>query len=73
MPDKLKKGALHKQLGIPMNKNIPVTLLAKIKHTSIGKTIKNPTKTGRKKYKITRLMKKRVQLVINFNYQYLNS
>ena len=65
---KLKRVALHKQMGIPMDKKIPVTLLRKIKNTKLGKTIKNPTKTGRKKYKVTRLLKERVVQVINLNY-----
>jgi len=65
---KLKKGALHRQLGISIKKKIPVTLLRKIKNTPLGKTVKNPTKTGRKKYKVTRLMKQRVVQDLNFNY-----
>jgi len=57
-----KKGALHKQLGIPANAKIPKTLLAKIKSAPIGKTVKNPTKVGKRKFKVTGLLKKRAVL-----------
>lgn len=46
---KHKKGTLHRQLGVPMNKNIPKTLLTKIKNADVGKTVKNPCKTGKPK------------------------
>jgi len=72
MPRKKKKkwikqaiktpGALSRQLGIPEEKNIPKTLLNKIVDTPIGKTIKNPTKTGRRRIKVTNLLKQRATL-----------
>jgi len=55
----LKKGALSRQLGIPEQDNIPFTLLEKIRKTEIGKTIKNPTKSGNQEIKITKKLKKR--------------
>jgi len=56
---KHKKGTLHKQLGVPNSKKIPKSLLTKIKHAKIGKTVKNPSKTGKRRVKVTRLLKKR--------------
>ena len=56
---KLKKGALHRQLGIPQKVKIPITLLRKIKKAKIGSKIKNPTKVGKKVIKVTRLLKQR--------------
>ena len=56
---KLKKGALSKQLQIPEKENIPITLLRKINRTQIGKIVKNPTKTGKSRIKVTRLLKRR--------------
>jgi hypothetical protein len=43
-----KRGALSRQLGIPEEKNIPITLLEKIKKAKIGSTIRNPTEQGKK-------------------------
>lgn len=57
-----KKGSLHRQLGVPKNKTIPKALLNKIKATPIGKKIKNPAKTGKRRVKVTRLLKKRAVL-----------
>ena len=59
-----KKGALSRQLGIPIQKNIPFTLLEKIRHAKIGSTITNPTKTGKRRIKVTRLLKKRAVLAL---------
>lgn len=60
----IKKGALGKQLGIPEKDNIPFTLLEKIKNTEIGKTIKNPTKSGKQEFKVTKKLKKRAVLAL---------
>lgn len=57
-----KKGSLHRQLGVPQGKRIPKSLLAKIKSMEIGGTVKNPTKTGKRKVKVTTLLKKRAVL-----------
>jgi len=59
-----KKGALSRQLGIPIQKNIPFTLLEKIRRAKIGSTITNPTKTGKRKIKVTRLLKRRAVLAL---------
>jgi hypothetical protein len=56
------KGALSRQLGIPEEKNIPSTLLARIKNAEIGETVRNPTATGKKRVKVTNLLKKRAVL-----------
>jgi len=61
---KLKPGALSRQLGIPEKDNIPFTLLEKIKKAEIGKTIKNPTKSGKREIKVTKKLKKRVVLAL---------
>lgn len=59
-----KRGALSRQLGIPEEKNIPLSLLSRIKKAKIGTTVTNPTKTGNKKVKVTRLLKQRVVLAV---------
>jgi len=64
IPRNLKKGALSRQLGIPEEKNIPVTLLEKIRRAKIGKKIRNPTKTGKRLIRVTRLLKKRAVLAL---------
>ena len=61
----MKKGALHSQLGIPKEKDIPMNLLNKIISAKAGEVIKNPSKTGKKTIKITALLKKRVNLAKN--------
>lgn len=58
---RLKKGTLHKQLGIDKDKKLPVSLLKKILHSKAGKKISNNKKTIR----ITPLLKKRVNLALN--------
>lgn len=63
-----KEGALHKQLGVPLNQKIPKTLLRKLNNAKQGSTIKNPTKTGKKKIKVTHLVKQRINPVITANY-----
>ena len=55
----LKKGALSRQLKIPEKDNIPVTLLNKIIKAKAGDTIRNPTKSGKKIIKVTRLLERR--------------
>lgn len=62
---KLKKGSLSKQLGIPVSKNIPTTLLNDIQSAQKGSVVKNPTKLGKKKITATGILKKRVNLAIN--------
>ena len=61
---KIKKGALSKHLGIPEKKNIPKTLLLKIKGAKAGTTIKNPTKSGKRNIKVTSKTKKQANLAL---------
>ena len=56
---KIKKGALSRQLGIPIKDNIPITLLNKIIKAKAGDTITNPTKSGKRRIKVTRLLERR--------------
>lgn len=58
----IKKGALSRQLGIPIKKNIPMTLLNKILKSKTGERIRNPTKSGKKIIIITKLLKRRSSL-----------
>ena len=60
-----KKGSLSRQMGIPEKDNIPITLLEKIRIAKIGSKIKNPTKCGKKEYKVTRLLKRRAVMALN--------
>jgi len=62
---KAKKGVLSKQLGIPEEKNIPMTLLKKIQKAKTGQTIINPTKIGKRRIKVTRKLERRSILAIN--------
>ena len=59
-----KRGSLSRQLGIPEEENIPVALLRKIAKAKIGSTIENPTKKGRRRYTVTRLLKRRAVLAL---------
>ena len=61
---KIKKGTLSRQLDIPEEDDIPITLLRAIRDADIGDTIKNPTKMGKQTIKVTRLLKKRAVLAI---------
>jgi len=61
---KHKKGSLHRQLGVPMTKKIPKSLLNRIKHSQVGKTVKNPSRTGKRRVKVTGLLKKRAVLAV---------
>ena len=61
----LKEGALSRQLGIPVKRNIPITLLNKIVRAKIGQTFKNPTKTGNVMIHVTRKLKRRSVLAKN--------
>jgi len=58
-------GSLHKSLKIPKDKTIPMELLKKIVAAKAGDTIINPTKTGKKKIKVTRKIEQRAILAIN--------
>ena len=67
--ESIKKGALHRQLGIPKNKKIPKTLLKAIVRAPVGKTISNPTSTGPSRIKVTRKLKQRALFALNFGYK----
>ncbi len=56
----IKKGALSKQLGIPIEKDIPKSLLRKLKKMKVGEA----TEYKGKNIKITRLLKQRVSLAM---------
>mgnify|MGYP003134982569 FL=1 len=56
----IKEGALSKQLGIPEEKNIPMSLLTKLKNIKIGEEFTH----NNKKMKMTNLLKKRITLAI---------
>lgn len=61
---RLKKGALSRQLGIAKKDDIPMTLLRMIVIAKIGEVIRNPTKLGRRRLPITRLLIRRAVLAI---------
>ncbi len=61
----IKKGALSRQLGIPIEEDIPMTLLNKIIAAKAGQTITNPTKMGSKRILVTRLLERRSILARN--------
>jgi len=63
--DPRKKGALSRQLGVPEKENIPITLKEKIVATPIGKRVHNPTQTGKRVVKVTRLLKQRTNAALN--------
>lgn len=59
-----KPGALHRQLGIPRGIKIPVTLMRRIQGADTGDVVKNPTNVGKRKYRVTTLMQRRVNPVL---------
>lgn len=61
----IKKGALSRNLGIPVKKNIPLTLLNKIIAAKAGQTISNPTQIGKRRILVTRLIERRAILARN--------
>ena len=61
----LKKGTLHRQLGIPMDKKIPMRLLNAIIRAKAGDVVKNPTAVGVRKIKVTRKLERRAILARN--------
>ena len=58
----IKKGALSRQLDIPIAKDIPIGLLNKIIKAEAGDTITNPYKVGKKRIKVTRKLERRAIL-----------
>lgn len=61
---RIKKGALSRQLGIPEKDDIPITLLKAIKKASIGETVKNPTKSGKRTFRVTSKLNRRAVLAL---------
>ncbi|MBU2053332.1 MAG: hypothetical protein ABIJ14_03210 [Nanoarchaeota archaeon] len=58
-------GRLHRDLEIPKGTKIPIELLNKIIRANAGQTITNPTRTGKKKIKVTRKIEQRAILARN--------
>ena len=58
------RGALHRQLKIPPRKKIPIKLLKAIVRAKAGQTIRNPTKVGKRRIKVTRLLERRAILAL---------
>jgi len=56
---KNRPGSLSRQLSIPIKDNIPKSLLNKIIRAKAGQTITNPTKSGKRRIKVTRLLERR--------------
>lgn len=61
IPRGMKKGALHRQLGIPQDEKIPLKTLDTIVRTSPGKSVMGPHGW----VKVTPLMKKRANMARN--------
>jgi hypothetical protein len=57
----IKKGALSKQIGVPIEKNIPMKVLNKITSTEVGRTVTVP----KGKVKVTLLLKRRAVMAKN--------
>jgi len=56
----IKKGALSKQLGIPIEKDIPKSLLRKLDKMNVGESMDYKGKN----IKVSKLLKQRVSLAI---------
>jgi len=61
----IKKGALSRQLDIPIEKDIPMRLLDKIVRAKAGDVITNPSKLGKRRIKVTHLLERRAILERN--------
>ena len=61
---KLKKGALHRQLGFPEDQKIPVGLLHKIDLANIGDKVAYTVNGKKKIITVTELLKKRVRTAL---------
>ncbi len=62
---RLKKGALHEQLGIQKKDKIPLVLLNKIISAKAGDTITNPSSKGKRRIKVTHKLERRAILARN--------
>lgn len=61
----LKKGSLRRSLGIPKGKKIPLSLLNRIISAKSGQVIRNPTKVGKRRIRVTRKIERRSILARN--------
>jgi hypothetical protein len=61
----LIKGALHRQLGIPLKQPIPVELEIAILDTPMNSRLKNPTMIGKRSMTVTPLLWHRTQMAYN--------
>lgn len=61
----LRKGALHRQLGIPPKTRIPPELLIAILDTPIWNRLRNPSMAGKRAFTVTPLLWHRAQLAYN--------
>ena len=59
------KGLLHKMLGVSPTEKIPLTYLQAVVDTEVGRFAHNPTDTGSKMVKVTLLMKRRANALLN--------
>lgn len=59
---KIKKGALHKQLGIPEDQPIPMALLNKILSSAVGDVVEYTVNGEKRRIKVTPLLLKRASL-----------
>jgi len=57
-----KPGALRSQLNVKSGQKIPKTFLNKIADAPVDTRVTNPTKTGKKSVKVTKLLKRRASL-----------
>lgn len=58
------KHPLRRQLGIPDNRQVPITLLEAIAKAPVGSTVKNPTSVGHPTVKVTALAKERAEKTV---------
>jgi len=63
-----ERGALHRQLEIPMRERIPKKLLLAIRRAKTGEVIRNPTSVGKRVIKVTTLLKQRTNFALNVGY-----
>jgi len=59
-----KPGALRRALRIPAEKKIPTKLLRRITKAKAGQTITNPTRVGKRRIRVTRLLERRAILAL---------
>jgi len=60
-----RKYPLKNHLNIPKDHKIPTSILIKIRNAPIGCIIRNPTKVGKRKIKVTKLLKRRAIATLN--------